>query len=151
LPLAPERDGFLSYGMAGMVAVFAVLLLPLQGAPAVSGASAAPAIAGIVAGGYHTCALKSAGGAMCWGANEHGQLGNGTTATSSGPVNVSPLAHGITAMVAGWQHTCAITGVGGVTCWGNNDAGQLGDRTTTDSSIPIDVPGVSSGVIAVGG
>lgn len=113
----------------------------------------ASGISGIAAGSSHTCALTNGGGVMCWGENELGQLGNGTNTGSNVPVNVLGLGSGIIAIAAGESQTCALTDGGGVKCWGSNYVGELGDGSTTDSSVPVDVLGLGSGVraIAVGG
>jgi alpha-tubulin suppressor-like RCC1 family protein len=107
----------------------------------------------IAAGKDHTCALTFRGGVKCWGANESGQLGNGATADSAKPVDVSGLSAGVSAIAAGGGHTCALTFRGGVKCWGNNKYGQLGDGTQEDRSTPVDVGGLAVDVdfIAAGG
>jgi alpha-tubulin suppressor-like RCC1 family protein len=102
---------------------------------AVSGVSNTVAI---TAGGLHNCALLSDGSAMCWGANNTGQLGDGGACgySCSTPVAVSGLSNAV-AISAGFVHTCAVLSDGTGRCWGDNGAGQLGDGTTTDRYTPV--------------
>jgi len=105
----------------------------------------------IEAGGYHSCAITSSGGAACWGQGQSGQLGNGTNQSSSVPVAVAGLSSGVVSLMGGEYHTCAITTSGRATCWGGNIAGALGDGTTTNSSVPIDVSGGAANMAAISG
>ena len=114
---------------------------------AVSGLSSG--IIAIAGGGDHTCALASSGAVKCWGDNEYGQLGDGTTVNRNVPVNVSGLSSGIIAIAGGGAHTCALASSGAVKCWGDNEYGQLGDGTNNDSNISVNVSGLSSGIIAI--
>ncbi len=95
--------------------------------------------------GYeHACAVVPGGQVRCWGANEFGQLGDGTTTDRSRPTVVlnasgtGPLT-GVTQVSLGQGHTCARLATGEVRCWGVNARGQLGDGSTTNRSRPVSV------------
>ena len=66
-------------------------------------------------GGSHACAVVN-GGVSCWGANESGQLGDGSTTSSDMPVRVAGLTD-VDGIVAGGAHTCAHRSDGTVWCW----------------------------------
>jgi hypothetical protein len=103
----------------------------------------------LTGGAAHTCALTTGGGVKCWGYNGYGQLGDGTNTDRLTPVDVVGLPSGITAIAAGSQHTCALTDNGGILCWGLNSVGQLGNGTIINSSIPVNISGLLSGMTAV--
>ena len=122
--------------------------------------SAAPVAGAIVfarlfAGKYHTCGLTAAGVAYCWGRNDYGQLGNGsTTAYNTGTTTVSAVATGLTfrSLSLGELSTCGVTGTpstallgpsatpGTVYCWGDNSFGQVGNGLTSTASTPVLTP-----------
>jgi alpha-tubulin suppressor-like RCC1 family protein len=95
----------------------------------------------ITAGYTHTCGLDVSGTPYCWGGNDSGQLGIGT----SGDIAVAPTAVSggltFTAISAGMAHTCGLTGAGAIYCWGANAYGQLGDGTTSNRTGPVLVSG----------
>jgi len=108
----------------------------------------------ITAGYAHTCGLTSTGIAYCWGTGNAGQLGDGSNTNRLTPTLVA-VSGGLTftTIAAGSEHTCAIqqanvgpssvgrrsVSAGAAYCWGYNNAGQLGDGTTTDHNVPTAV------------
>ena len=101
--------------------------------------------AAIDAGSFHTCARLQDGTLRCWGLNDSGQLGDGTTTNALTPVAVAGVA-GAAAVSGGGFHTCARFPDGTLECWGRNDSGQLGDPATTtfSSATPVRVTGITS-------
>jgi alpha-tubulin suppressor-like RCC1 family protein len=89
----------------------------------------------ISAGRGHTCAVRSDGRVACWGENGHGELGNGvaTSSVPNPPVAVAGLSDAIS-VSAGLERTCAVLSGGTIVCWGYNEWGTLGDRSTRDSA-----------------
>ena len=107
-------------------------------------------VTSISAGTYHSLALASDGKVYTWGRNQFGQLGNNSKTGSSVPVAV--VATGalngktVTSISAGTYHSLALASDGKVYAWGQNDKGQLGNGTTTNSSVPVAV--TATGVLA---
>jgi len=137
--------------LAGGASYAVTVLTQPAGATCTAGASASGKVASaninvavtcgtvMAAAEEHTCAITGAGGVLCWGLNDFGQLGNGTTAESNTPVPVVGMSSGVVSIAAGAKFTCALTNAGAVWCWGNNSSGQLGNGTFTQSSIPVQV------------
>ncbi len=106
-------------------------------------------VAELAAGQFHTCALAGDGTVYCWGVNHQGQLGIDTAFGTRNAPNQVPGLTGMTAITAGDQHTCALSGTGEVWCWGDDLHGQLGDGGSSVSSFtPRLVSGVT-GVVAI--
>ena len=96
----------------------------------------------IAAGGTHSCAVTTADVVYCWGSNTDGQLGNNSTTASAEPVQVVATGFTASTVTAGVDFSCALRAADGVAfCWGDNQFGQLGDGTTTDSRTPVNVTG----------
>jgi alpha-tubulin suppressor-like RCC1 family protein len=102
----------------------------------------------VAAGGDHACAIDQNHALRCWGKNDHGQLGDGTTTTRYAPVAVTNMGTNVTAVANGSFHTCAVQN-GALYCWGNNEDAELGDGTRTLRTTPVAVVGMTSNVIAV--
>ncbi len=91
----------------------------------------------IVEGYYHKAAITANGDLYCWGRNDHGQVGNGTTANQSIPIKI---LENVESVSLGWvSYSAAITANGDLYCWGQNDHGQIGNGTTEDQTIPVKV------------
>ncbi|MGO8999654.1 MAG: RCC1 repeat-containing protein [Polyangiaceae bacterium] len=100
-------------------------------------------------GGDSACAITSGGGVVCWGAGGYGELGNGLGAASLVPVQVTGLTSGVTSLSVGISSACAVTAGGSVVCWGDNATGNLGNGSTTNSLVPVQVTGLTSGATSV--
>jgi alpha-tubulin suppressor-like RCC1 family protein len=106
----------------------------------------------VACGGYHTLALTSNGTVWAWGNNNEGELGNGQTTQSSVPVQVSIPSYSFGSGIAGgYLHAAGIQNDGSVWTWGWNYHGQLGNGTTTDSHVPVQVSGWSGVAVSVAG
>lgn len=103
----------------------------------------------VTAGDSHTCALMSSGAAKCWGNGNSGRLGNNDVVNQLVPVGVDGLTSGLLSVAGGGLHSCAVLSSGGVKCWGYGFSGQLGNNSTSDALVPVDVLGLSAGVVAV--
>jgi alpha-tubulin suppressor-like RCC1 family protein len=95
----------------------------------------------ISVGANFTCAHMPDHTVQCWGDNEHGQLGDGTTTFRASPVPV-PNLNNVTEVSAGYEYACAVQSTGGVQCWGDNTSGQLGNAIASMSSTPSPIGGL---------
>ncbi|MBP2329548.1 alpha-tubulin suppressor-like RCC1 family protein [Kibdelosporangium banguiense] len=102
----------------------------------------------IAAAGGHSLALTSGGRVLAWGANQEGQLGDGTLIDRSVPVPVCAVGEtapchrfltGVTGIDGGYLHSVATVSGGRALAWGDNQHGQLGDGTNTNRSVPVPV------------
>jgi len=96
--------------------------------------------AAVAAGVSHACALTGTGQAWCWGADESGQLGDGSRTDRATPDSVVTDSR-FSMLAAGVSHTCGLAADGKVLCWGKNMDGQLGDGSTRDRSTPSPISG----------
>ncbi|RIJ67837.1 chromosome condensation regulator RCC1 [Nakamurella silvestris] len=105
-------------------------------------------IASLAAGYSHACAVTSAGGLFCWGANNAGQVGNGTRTDTSEPTAVTGLSSGVRQVAAGVNHTCALLIDNRVQCWGDLDSeGEASGYTSprTIGGLPGQPVGIAAG------
>ncbi len=98
----------------------------------------------IAAGVDHTCAILANDTVSCWGANQSGQLGSGTTASTTAAVAVAGISNAID-ISAGNAFSCAVVAAapgaasGSVMCWGDGALGQLGNNAFANSPAPVAV------------
>jgi IPT/TIG domain/Regulator of chromosome condensation (RCC1) repeat len=106
-------------------------------------------VSAVSAGGAFSLALLKGGTVMAWGADTHGQLGDGVAADESeAPVAVSGLS-AVSAISAGEQHGTALLADGTVVDWGSDEDGILGDGSSGGfSDQPVAVSGLT-GVVGV--
>jgi len=104
-----------------------------------SGAASGLSFGDVSAAFAHACGITTAG-AYCWGRNIDGELGDGSTTSSSVPVRVTGELT-FSAVTTGSADTCGLTSAGAPYCWGGNGNGQLGDGTTTPRLAPAAVSG----------
>ncbi|MBI3072130.1 MAG: hypothetical protein HYY84_08415 [Deltaproteobacteria bacterium] len=100
-------------------------------------------------GSSFTCARMVGGGVKCWGDNQYGQLGDGTSVDRAVPTDVAGLDGGVARVFAYGARACAITDVGGLKCWGLGTNGELGDDGGVNRLAPVDVWGLDGGIIDV--
>lgn len=103
----------------------------------------AGAVMAVAAGDTHTCAINTSGDVSCWGDNPDGRLGDGTTTSRLQPVTLSGISAAAIAGGGGgngtFGMTCATPTRGGVSCWGQNSNGQLGDGSMVPRLVPTSV------------
>jgi alpha-tubulin suppressor-like RCC1 family protein len=99
-------------------------------------------------GGAHTCVLLESGAVRCFGRNDRGQIGDGSTVDRAIPVEPLGLGAGISGIAVGLEHSCARLAAGGVRCWGRG--GTLGDGSFgIDRLTPVSVSGISSVAVSL--
>jgi YD repeat-containing protein len=106
----------------------------------------------VTGGGFFSLAVKPDHTVMGWGANELGELGDGTFTDRPAPVQASSVLSHVVQLSAGWKHAVALTDDGKVWTWGDNTNGEIGNglTSTVGISVPFQVPGLSN-VIGVSG
>ena len=148
-------DGELGNGQSGRNAGS---LIPVQ----VTGITDATAI---TAGGAYSCALHQNGTISCWGNNYDGQLGNGQSqgyselppvveAHSNVPVQVTGITDATAVTVSVSSHSCALHRGGTISCWGDNEYGNLGIGRSGEysrSSVPVQVLGITDATAITAG
>ncbi|HEB27305.1 MAG TPA: hypothetical protein ENI05_05945, partial [Porticoccus sp.] len=133
--------GFNNFGQLGL-GFYPERSLPRM-VPGLSGGSGASSVVDVALGSTHSCALLGSGAIKCWGKNKFGQVGIGfDTYFTSSPVEVELFGGGVSDNIAvsissGSDHNCALLDTNEISCWGENNKGQLGNGKYVDSYIPV--------------
>jgi alpha-tubulin suppressor-like RCC1 family protein len=139
--------GQLGNGTNNNIATTSVAVKAATGPGELSGAKS------VSAGQNHTCAVLTNQSVLCWGDESVGQLGNNSNESDKMlPVSANGLSSDIVS--SGETHTCSLlSSTGGVSCWGNNESGQLGAESPSPKSlVPLaPVSGVDAVVLSAGG
>ncbi|MBK7042825.1 MAG: hypothetical protein IPH50_03440 [Rhodanobacteraceae bacterium] len=93
--------------------------------------------------------MTASGAVKCWGNNNSGQIGDGSTLQRGTPVAVTGISSGAATVSTGANHSCSVSTSGAVKCWGANDLGQVGDGSHNQRLTPVPVVGLNSGIIKV--
>ncbi len=98
-------------------------------------------------GDNHGCARQGTE-IYCWGSNASGQLGRGSATPSMDltPGEAVVSVDNATELAVGSAFACVLRSTGQVSCWGENSSLQLGADAPTDSTTPMDVPGVDNAI-----
>ena len=107
--------------------------------------------ASVAGGGLHTCAITTGKSLYCWGFNQYGQIGDGTTGTNRPSPRKIGASGAWASVTAGYLHTCAVTTGKSLYCWGDNSEGQVGDGTTSTRSSPRRIGSTGAWALAEAG
>lgn len=103
---------------------------------------------GVALGSDFGCLVFS-NGVSCWGANDHGQLGNGTKVLSAALVAVIGISN-VSQITVGDHFACSTDSNRDTYCWGQNSSGQLGISAGVDQPTRIPTGATSSAYISAG-
>lgn len=120
--------------------------IPGSGVPGVVSGMGSGMLA-VRTGERFSCAIGSGGGVRCWGYNEQGQIGNGSTGGGVRiPVQPIGLGSGVAALDVNTHHACTVMGDGKVRCWGRNYSGEIGHGGNAGTSVYVTTPTQVSGI-----
>jgi alpha-tubulin suppressor-like RCC1 family protein len=117
-------------------------------------ATGLPKLSAIAGGQAHTCAIGNDHSVWCWGANESGELGNGTMSDNHTPVKVTGITTAA-ALAIGYRHACVMDAAGAVSCWGDSFFGELGNGSLGQSNasntpVPVQLAATAKAISAKG-